>query len=75
VANFFGGDVDNREGVRVAAKDLDGDAATDLVIGVGPGAGSQVTTYAGNTIRPNGTPPVQSVFDAYPGFNGGVFVG
>ena len=35
VANFFGGDPDNRGGVRLAVKDLDGDARADLVVGAG----------------------------------------
>jgi hypothetical protein len=75
LANFFGGDEANRGGVRVAVKDLDGDAKADLVVGAGTGAGSRVTAYAGKTVAPAGTPPVQLDFDAFPEFAGGVFVG
>ena len=35
VANFFAGNTDNRGGVRVSAKDLDGDGRADLVVGDG----------------------------------------
>jgi len=75
VANFFAGDPANRGGIRVAAKNLDGDNLTDLVVGSGTGAGSQVTAYLGNTITPTGTSSPDLSFDAYPGFSGGVFVG
>src|SRR5207248_278372 len=75
LANFFGGDPNNRGGVRVAVKDLDGDARADLVVGSGSGAGSRVTTYLGKNIAPAGAPPARADFDAFPGFSGGVFVG
>jgi hypothetical protein len=75
LANFFGGDEANRGGIRVAVKDLDGDARADLVVGAGAGAGSRVTTYLGKDVGPNGTPPARNDFDTFPGFTGGVFVG
>jgi hypothetical protein len=75
VANFFGGDQANRGGARVVARDLDGDRRADLVVGDGTGAGSRVTGYLGKTIAPDGTPPEQFAFDAFPGFDGGVYVG
>ncbi|HEY2784413.1 MAG TPA: FG-GAP-like repeat-containing protein, partial [Fimbriiglobus sp.] len=75
LANFFAGDVDNRGGIRVAAKDLDGDAKADLVVGAGDGAGSRVTGYFGSDVTTNGTPPEAFAFDTFPGFAGGVFVG
>jgi hypothetical protein len=74
LANFFAGNPDNRGGVRVVAKDLDGDAKTDLVVGDGTGAGSHVTVYDGKDFA-GGTAPEAFAADAYPGFNGGVFVG
>jgi autotransporter-associated beta strand protein len=74
LANFFAGNPDNRGGVRVTAKNLDGDAMTDLVVGDGVGAGSHVTGYLGKNLGA-GTPPAQASFDAFPGFLGGVFVG
>jgi subtilisin-like proprotein convertase family protein len=75
VANFFAGNQDNRGGVRVSVKDLDGDQFMDLVVGDGEGAGSQVTAYPGKTLgsnRPN-NPLFQ--FDELSGYTGGVFVG
>ena len=51
VANFFAGDAADRDGVRVAAKDLDGDYRVDLVVGLGPnGAAKPVRTFAGKSL-------------------------
>lgn len=75
LANFFAGDVNTRGGVRVAAKQFDGDTRIDILTGVGPGAGSRVTAYAGSTIAADGTPPELFAIDYFPGFGGGVFVG
>jgi hypothetical protein len=75
LANFFAGNPANRGGIRVAAKDLDGDARADLVVGDGEGAGSRVTGYLGTDLAAAGTPPEQFAFDAFPGFTGGVYVG
>jgi len=75
VANFFGGDVENRGGIRIVTRDLDGDNRADLVVGDGTGAGSRVTGYLGKHMVPNATPPEHFAFDGYPGFEGGVFVG
>jgi hypothetical protein len=75
VANFFAGDIDNRGGIRVVARNLDGDNKADLVVGDGDGAGSHVTTYLGVNITPNATPPEHFAFDAFSEFTGGVFVG
>ena len=61
--------------MRVAVKNLDGDARADLVVGSGTGAGSRVTGYLGKTIAAGGTPPEQFAFDAFAWFSGGVFVG
>ena len=74
LANFFGGDPNSRGGIRVATKDLDGDARADLVVGAGTGAGSRVTAYRGSSF-PSATPPELLAFDAFAGFTGGVFVG
>jgi hypothetical protein len=74
VTNFFGGDPGNRGGVRVAVKDLDGDARADLVVGDGQGGGSRVTTYAGKDFAGGGAPEMFGI-DLVPGSMGGVFVG
>jgi hypothetical protein len=75
LANFFAGDVNNRGGIRVAVKNLDGDARADLVVGSGMGGGSRVTGYLGKNILSDTAPPEQFGFDAFVGFSGGVFVG
>jgi hypothetical protein len=75
LANFFAGDPENRGGVRVAAKDLDGDSVADLVTGDGTGGGSLLSRYLGKDIQPNGQPPVAGAFDAFPGSDLGLFVG
>ena len=72
-ANFFAGDQSSRSGVRVAARDLDGDTRSDLV--VGGGTGNRVYTYAGKSIAAQGTPPELFAVDAFPGSLNGVFVG
>ena len=73
-ADFFAGDINNRGGVRVAVKNLDGDSKADLIAGAGTGAGSRVTAYAGKSLT-GGAPPELFALDAFPGFAGGVFVG
>jgi hypothetical protein len=75
LANFFSGDVNNRGGIRLAVKDLDGDDRADLVVGSGSGAGSRITSFLGKKVNPSGTPETFFDFDAFANFPGGVFVG
>ncbi|OWK36435.1 YDG domain-containing protein [Fimbriiglobus ruber] len=76
IADFFAGDASARGGVRVAVKNLDGDADADVVVGSGAGDGSRVTAYTGQSILANPSDPTSLFdFDALPGFTGGVFVG
>jgi hypothetical protein len=74
LANFFAGDAANRGGVPLAVKDLDGDQFADLVTGSGPGAGTRVRAFKGSTLG-TGSPIEVTSFDAFGGFNTGVFVG
>ena len=67
--NDFLGDINNRGGVRVAAKNLNGDRNTDILVGSGEGGGSRVEAYSGNGFG------LLQGFDLLPGFTGGVFVG
>ena len=69
VADFFAGDPAGRDGVRVAVKDLDGDALADLVIG----GDRRVVGYAGRTLVGTAAPP--ELFGADAGTLGGVYVG
>jgi hypothetical protein len=75
LANFFAGNVDNRGGVRVVSKDLDGDAFADVVVGDGTGAGSRVTGYLGKNFAGGAGGSPAFSFDDFPGFTGGVYVG
>jgi hypothetical protein len=68
VLNFFGGDPENRGGIRVAGRDLDGDGLTDIIAGAGEDGGSLVTVYLSSQ-----TAPID--FSLFGDFNNGVFVG
>ncbi|MBX9584156.1 MAG: Ig-like domain-containing protein [Gemmataceae bacterium] len=67
VANFFAGSLEDRNGVRVSVKDLDGDDRADLVVG----AADRVIAYYGDTVSSTGAPPEAFSLDA----TLGVFVG
>jgi hypothetical protein len=73
-ADFFAGDTNNRGGIRVATKNLDGDGRADIVVGAGTGAGTRVTAYFGRNLAATGTPTESLGFDAFTGL-AGVFVG
>jgi hypothetical protein len=79
LANFFAGGADNdRTGVKLAVKDLDGDAKADIVTGYKPGTNGtpRVAGYLGaNLSATSGTPAAYFDIEPYPGFTGGVFVG
>jgi subtilisin-like proprotein convertase family protein len=74
VANFFAGDIENRGGIRVTAKNLDDDRFADVVVGAGEGGGSGVTAYSGASLAAGGADVVYAL-DALDGYTGGVFVG
>jgi autotransporter-associated beta strand protein len=75
VANFFAGDTNNRGGVRVTVKDIDGDDKQDVVVGAGENAGSTVTAYKGADLVSSATPPAAFAFDAFDDVTNGVYVG
>ena len=74
VASYFAGDPNNRGGIRVAVKNLDGDPFADVVVGAGQSGGSGIATYLGKNLAAGSTAEDYG-FDAFPGFTGGVFVG
>jgi hypothetical protein len=74
LANLFAGNPANRGGVRLSAKDLDGDGQADLVVGDGEDAGSHVTGISGKSLV-SGSPSNLFDFDAASGTTSGVFVG
>ena len=71
VADFFAFDPDDRSGLRVAARDLDGDGAAELVVGSGATgtAVARVLTLATLATAPQ--------FNPFPGASAldGVYVG
>ena len=75
LTNFFAGDTSSRSGVRVAVKNLDGDNRADLVVGVNSLSSARVTTYLGSSILPSGPTSPNLEFEAFSGFQVGVFVG
>jgi hypothetical protein len=42
VANYFAGSPDDRGGVRVTARDLNGDGRAEIITGAGPGGAAVV---------------------------------
>ncbi|HJZ59466.1 MAG TPA: FG-GAP-like repeat-containing protein, partial [Gemmataceae bacterium] len=78
VANFFvANNSADRGGVRVAAKDADGDGKEDLVIGSGEGSAANVRIYLGKNFTSTTEPGVFQDITVFGGalLTGGVFVG
>ena len=67
--NFYAYDANFRGGVRVAAADVNGDGAPDIITGAGPGGGPHVKVFDGLTGQ-----PIASFFAYDADFTGGVFV-
>ena len=75
MANFFAGDPNARDGVRVSAKDLNSDGKMDLIT-ASPGKGQAfVTGYISQTFPVFGAPPQQYNFNAFPADLVGTFIG
>ena len=75
VGNFFAGDANNRDGVRLAVKDLDGDSNADVVVGLGSAGSPQVRGFAGKDFAAtvNGPAPTAiAALDLNPFTNPGV---
>jgi hypothetical protein len=72
IADFFAGDIDNREGVHVVGTNLDGDNLGDLV--VGSATNGQLTAYFGTDLA-QGLAIGRLSFSPFFGFGGGIFVG
>lgn len=56
IFNFFAGNTNDRSGVRVAVKNVDGDAVSDIVTGAGNGRESRIRTFAGGRLAATLTP-------------------
>ncbi len=75
VANFFADDPNLRGGVRVAVKNLDGDANWDIITGSGDDEPARVLTFSGDSLPLSGLgTPVLSL-SPFSGAMNGVFVG
>ncbi len=72
-ADFFAGNVNNRGGVKVAAKNLDGDKFIDVVTGGGLGDRAVATAYRGSALAVGQTSLLYEV--DLDGTLNGVFVG
>ncbi len=75
MVNFFVEDPQSRGGVRIIAKDLDGDRLADLVTGSGEGEPPMVHLYRGWDLKTQASPEPLDAFMAYDWGFGGVFVG
>lgn len=77
IVNFFAGDPESRGGIRVSARDIDGDQFADLVTGSGDGLVSNVRLYRGVSIQIDPTnPAVDQSLDPFAAMlPNGVFVG
>jgi hypothetical protein len=73
-ANFFGGNMENRGGVKVAAKNLNGDKFIDVVTGGGLGDRAVATAYSGAALLISAQPAPLYEVDLDGTLNG-VFVG
>ncbi|OWK39911.1 RTX toxin [Fimbriiglobus ruber] len=74
ITSYFAGDSSLRAGVRLAAKDVDGDGKADLIESIPTAAGSQVSVVLGANIGPTSGPTTTEI-DPDPGFLGGIFIG
>jgi hypothetical protein len=80
LASFFAFDPAFVGGVRVAAGDLNADGSADIIVGAGSLGGhvKVVNALLRTAVLPNGQitdAALLASYFAYPGFNGGVFVG
>ncbi|VTS00974.1 Ig-like domain-containing protein [Tuwongella immobilis] len=74
-ANFFGGDINNRGGARVGARDVNGDGHAEILVGTGVNAGSRITIYDGRQTPADGTPGTLRDTVLFENAPGGIFVG
>lgn len=54
LTNFFAGDPNDRAGIRLAAKNLDNNVSSDLVVQVG----ARILAYSGSALNPNSIPEI-----------------
>ncbi len=74
VGDFFAYEDTLRNGVYVAAGDLDGDGIAELVVGGGPGGGPRVTALSGAALAAGRLTPLVDLFAGDPNSRDGVRV-
>jgi hypothetical protein len=74
VADFFAFEPSVRNGVYVAAGDVDGDGFAELVAGGGPGGGPRLTAFSGRALLGNEQVPVANFFAGDTADRGGLRV-
>lgn len=72
IADFFAGDPNERNGVRVSVTKIDGDNRADLLVGT---AGGRSSVISGVSINYSTKPALAMSFAAFSGIAGGVYVG
>ncbi len=75
IANFFAGDINDRTGVRVSAKDIDGDGKADIITSSKSATSTEVNAYLANGISMSGPGETRFHVPAFAAFQGGIFVG
>ena len=73
LADFFVWDPNDRKGIRIAARDLDGDGKAELIVGSGTEANAMVRVIPFSQMN-NPTTPLQNPFGNPPTIDG-VYVG
>lgn len=74
LVDFFAGNVDNRGGIRIAARLVTGDGLFDIVTGDGPGGAGIANLFTGASLNGGSFTPSVSV-TPFGNIAGGVFVG
>ncbi|WP_143392959.1 beta strand repeat-containing protein [Fimbriiglobus ruber] len=74
IANFFAGDISNRDGIGVGVANLDGDQYADVLTGTSQDNSSQITASLGVNLAA-GVAIQDTNFEGYPDLPNGVFVG
>lgn len=73
MADFFALDPNDRNGIRIAARDMNGDGKAELIVGSGDKASAAVRVFTGDSLGKS-SPPIQSPFTD-PTTIDGVYVG
>jgi len=75
LADFSPAGTGYANGVRVAARDLDGDGRADLLAASGAPSGHRVKAYNARNLTPIGLPPTFLDFTVYANYSGGLYIG